>query len=153
MTAFEIEEVVDAGRPDETFPVMNELRTQLDLDMYRDLLARMQPEGYRLFVLRSEGTIHAVAGVALGTNLYFGRYLWVYDLITTGSSRSKGYGKALLDHLEELARSEGCDTIALASALQRKDAHRFYEEKAGFQKVSYTFRKDLKGKAFFEPKT
>jgi hypothetical protein len=45
--------------------------------------------------------------------------------------------------LERFALDEGCDTIALASGLQRKDAHRFYEDRLGYKRASYTFHKTL----------
>jgi GNAT superfamily N-acetyltransferase len=128
----------------EAHEVMSELRTHLSETEYLGLLEDMMPLGYRLFAVREDSKIAALAGIGMGVNLYYGRYLWVYDLVTTESHRSKGHGKALLDHLEELARAEGCDTIALASGLQRIDAHRFYEEKAGFELRSYTFVKDLR---------
>jgi GNAT superfamily N-acetyltransferase len=139
-----IEELTTRDEMAEAYDVMHELRTDLNLDQYLELLERMQPDGYRLFALRDEGRIVALAGVGIGTNFYYRHYLWVYDLITTDRGRSKGHGKALMDHLEALARKEGCDTLALASGLQRKDAHRFYEERIGMTRASYTFSKDLR---------
>ena len=75
------------------------------------------------------GVIRALAGIGELTNLYDGRHIGVYELITSASERSRGYGKALMDRVETLARDLGCDTVALASGLQRADAHRFYEDK------------------------
>src|SRR5688500_5283587 len=141
MTDPSIQELSTAEELREAFPVLSELRPHLTLDSYESLLATMRPTGYRLFAVRSEGEIVALAGVAFRTNLYYGSHLWVYELITTSSSRSQGHGKALLDHLEALARAEGCDTIALSSGLKRLDAHRFYEDKVGFSKGGYAFTK------------
>jgi GNAT superfamily N-acetyltransferase len=125
------------------FPVMHELRDQLDEADYLDLVAEMRPRGYRLIAAEVDGRIVALAGIGVGVNFYYRRYLWVYDLITSEAERSKGYGLALMEHLEALARSEGCDTLALASALHRTDAHRFYMDKIGMEKPSYTFSKTL----------
>jgi GNAT superfamily N-acetyltransferase len=129
---------------EESYSVMRELRDHIASDVYPKLLEEMHGGGYRLFAVREAGRIVALAGIGFGVNLYYGRYLWVYDLITAESERSRGHGRALLAYLEDLARSEGCDTIALSSALHRKDAHRFYEEKVGFDRAGYTFRKALK---------
>src|SRR5689334_16583407 len=107
---------------------MHELRTHLDEDAYVALLHEMKPEGYRLMALRDEGAIKALAGIAHLTNLYYGRHIWVYDLVTTADGRSRGYGAALLGHVEQMARDLDCDTLALASGLQRLDAHRFYKQ-------------------------
>ena len=129
---------------EESYSVMRELRDQIASDVYPKLLEEMHGGGYRLFAVREAGRIVALAGIGFGVNLYYGHYLWVYDLITAASERSRGQGRALVAYLEDLARNEGCDTIALSSALHRKDAHRFYEEKAGFDRAGYTFRKALK---------
>lgn len=126
------------------FPVMNELRTHiLEVSEYERSLAEMRAGGYRMFASTEGGNIRALAGVALRTNFYYGKFLYVYDLITSEAERSKGHGKRLLDHLEELARAEGCQTIALSSGVQRAEAHRFYEERMGFDRVSYVFKKEL----------
>jgi GNAT superfamily N-acetyltransferase len=126
------------------YPVMNELRTHLmTVDDYEQQLGAMRRDGYRLFAVVEDDRYVALAGVAIRTNFYYGRFLYVYDLITSDTERSKGHGKALLDHLEELARADGCQTIALSSGVQRADAHRFYEDKMGYERVSYVFKKEL----------
>ena len=129
----------------EGYAVMHELRTHLSEDQYMALLTEMVPRGYRQFAVRDDDDrIVAMAGIFFNVNLYYGHYLWVYDLITTASERSKGYGAHLLGYLEQMARDAGCDTLALASGLQRLDANRFYEHKMGMDKMSYTFKKTLK---------
>lgn len=126
------------------FPVMNELRTHLlEMHDYEQTVSEMRAGGYRLFASTEGGDIRALAGIAIRTNFYYGKFLYVYDLITSEAERSKGHGKRLLDHLEGLARAEGCQTIALSSGVQRAEAHRFYEEKMGFDRVSYVFKKEL----------
>ncbi len=140
----EIVELTTNAEFREGYVVMHELRTQLDEAQYMALLAEMRPRGYRQFAVRDGGSIVAMAGIFFNVNLYYGHYLWVYDLITTANARSKGYGQALLGHMEELARAAGCDTIALSSGVQRTDAHRFYEQRMGFDRVSYAFKKALK---------
>lgn len=123
--------------------VMRELRGHLDEETYMDRVAEMKPSGYRLVAAEEDGRVVALAGIGREKNLYYGRYMWVYDLITTEAARSKGHGLALLRHVEDLAREEGCDVLALSSALHRTDAHRFYLDKVGMEKRSYTFVKEL----------
>lgn len=127
----------------EAFPVMHELRPHLTEESFLAITGEMVWDGYRLFAGRENGRIVALAGVAVRLNLYHGRHLWVYDLVTTTSARSNGYGKQLLEWLEELARAEKCERLALASGVQRTDAHRFYEEKMGYDKASYLYVKRL----------
>jgi GNAT superfamily N-acetyltransferase len=119
---------------------MRQLRPQYDEDSLVARISEMRARyGYRLFARDQDGSIAALAGIGFGLNLYYGRYLWVYELITSEHSRSTGHGLALMRFLEDLARSEGCDTIALSSALYRADAHRFYEDKVGMDKNAYAF--------------
>ena len=124
-------------------PVLKELREHLEEESYLKTVEDMVERGYRLFALEVNGEIVALAGIGEGINFYYGRYIWVYDLVTSSKARSRGHGKELLTHIEELAKKEGCETVALASALFRKDAHRFYEDKMGYTRASYTFHKKV----------
>jgi len=129
----------------EAFSLMKELRTHLDLDTYLSLLEEMRPQGYRLFALKENGRLVALAGVAVMTNLYNGRYLFIFDLVTKEEERSKGHGAELARYLEKFAWDQGCRLVELTSGVQRKDAHRFYEEKMGYLRSSWVFRKKLHG--------
>ncbi len=127
----------------EAFPVMRELHDALDEERYAELLAEMIPAGYRLFAVREAGSIVALAGVQVLTNLYYGRHVYVYDLVATADARSKGYGEKLLSHVEELGRREGCGYVALACGRERTQALRFYEERMGYERPGYSMRKSL----------
>ncbi len=117
-------------------PILSELYPSLSEERYAALMAEMAADGYRQFAVRHEtGEIVAVAGVAVHVNLY--------DLVVTEGARSKGYGELLLDHVEGVARSEGCETTALACGLEREGALRLYERK-GYEKPSYAMRKALR---------
>ncbi|MET3292653.1 UNVERIFIED_CONTAM: GNAT superfamily N-acetyltransferase [Brevibacillus sp. OAP136] len=127
----------------EAFPVMKELRTHLTEDSYLELLDTMKRDGYRLYALYADEQITALAGVAIRTNFYYKKHVFVYDLITRAQDRSKGYGELLLGHVHELAKQDGCEIVALESGLHRTDAHRFYETKMGYERFCYSFKKML----------
>ncbi|MED0673986.1 GNAT family N-acetyltransferase [Aneurinibacillus aneurinilyticus] len=55
----------------------------------------------------------------------------------------KGYGEALLNYVHNWSKENGYDIVSLSSGLQRIDAHRFYENKMEYDKVSYVFLKRL----------
>jgi GNAT superfamily N-acetyltransferase len=125
------------------FPVMNQLRTDLDRETYLDYLLDMTADGYRLFAGVVDGECVALAGVGIEVNMYYGRHLWVYELVTHEDHRSRGYGGELLSFLEGWAADKGCERLALSTGLQRDDAQRFYEEKAGMEPASYVYKKPV----------
>ena len=87
----------------------------------------------------------SVLGLALWRmleNTFYGRHLYVDDLVTDAARRSTGVGHALLAHLEDVARSAGCRLLALDSGTQRHDAHRFYFRE-GMSITSFKFNKIL----------
>jgi GNAT superfamily N-acetyltransferase len=140
----EIVELCSAAQRREALPILRELYPSLDEDRYARLLEEMVVDGYRQFAVRHEaGELVAVAGAAVHVNLYYGRHIYLYDLVVTEGARSKGYGELLLDHVEGIARREGCETAALACGLEREGALRLYERK-GYKKPSYAMRKALR---------
>lgn len=143
MPVLELETSDDLQR---AFPVLKELRGHLNEDDYLTTVREMMKRGYRLFALEDEGDIVALAGISVGLNFYYGPYVWVYDLITSEKVRSRGYGQELLSRIEKVAEDEGCKVVALSSALFRTDAHRFYEERMGYQRAAYVFVKELDAK-------
>jgi GNAT superfamily N-acetyltransferase len=107
--------------------VMRELRPQFRRrDRFVERVRQQQRGGYVLAFLESAGEVRAVAGYRILESLFSARFMYVDDLITRDSDRSKGFGGKLLDWLMEQARWEGCENLELDSGVQRFDAHRFY---------------------------
>src|ERR671921_2279679 len=98
--AVEIVELRSEAEFKEAFPVVGELHGDLDERKYAQLLAEMVLNGYRMFAVRDEGEVAAVAGVQVITNLYYERH--VYDLVAMAGARSKGHGTALMSYVEYL---------------------------------------------------
>jgi GNAT superfamily N-acetyltransferase len=107
---------------------MAELRPHLLAGEFVARVRRQQRDGgYQLGFLEDEDKIaQAAAGFRILENLPWGRFLYVDDLVTTGSSRSRGHGQALFDWLLARAREQNCAELHLDSGVQRFDAHRFY---------------------------
>ncbi len=108
---------------------MHELRPHLELDAFQAQVKRQMEDGYRLAYVEDGGRIKAVAGFRFGEFLAWGRIMYVDDLVTLASERSKGFGEQLLDWLVAQARATGCDQFHLDSGVQRFGAHRFYLRK------------------------
>jgi GNAT superfamily N-acetyltransferase len=109
------------------FPVMRELRTHIeDLPEFVERVTRQQTDGYLLAFVESEGEVRAVAGYRYLESLFSGKFVYVDDLVTRASDRSRGFGAQLFDWLLQEARVHGCADLQLDSGVQRFDAHRFY---------------------------
>lgn len=125
----------------EAFPIMQQLRKHLDQDTYLNLVQEAKDKDrYRMFALIDEGEIVAVTGFKPMITLYYGRFVWICDLVTDATKRSSGYGEKLLTYVHEWAKENNYESVALSSGLQRTDAHRFYEDKMDYDKVSYVFK-------------
>lgn len=87
-----------------------------------------------------------VRGLCHGTyfNTFWlsGKTCYLSSIITNEEDRGKGYGRKMMDHAKELAKARGCKGIILDSAMERKDAHRFYEI-YGFEKCANAYKLNL----------
>ena len=124
------------------FDVMSELRPHLRKAEFLNVIRMMEIEGYRLAYIENNGSVVAVAGFRVGTNLHMGRHLYVDDLVTADSERSLGHGKVMLDWLRGVAEQEGCRFFHLDSGTHRHRAHKFYFER-DFSIASYHFSQEL----------
>jgi lysophospholipase L1-like esterase len=128
---------------DACFPVMVQLRPHLVRSEFVARVHRQMADGYRLAYLREDNAVRSVAGYRMGEDLAGGKFLYVDDLITDQTRRSRGCGRALLAWLKHEAQLQGCAYIDLDSGTWRKDAHRFYLRE-GMSLVSYHFLQTLR---------
>lgn len=139
MSALEILEIDDDGLA-QTWPVMAQLRPHLSEADYIAMVGRMRmTDGFRVFAAMGDGAVVGVTGVRPMELLYCGRILQIDDLVVSEAKRSTGVGKALVDHVKAVARTEGRGEVHLDSSLARAEAHRFYDRE-GFERRGYHFR-------------
>ncbi len=124
------------------FDVMAELRGHLRREDFVARVREMEAQGFALAYIESRGEVVAVAGYRVTSNLFLGRNLYVDDLVTAATARSRGHGAALLEWLRGEARRHGCDDIHLDSGTQRDRAHKFYFAQ-GYTIGSYHFRRKV----------
>lgn len=108
------------------YAVMAQLRPHLVAPEFVRQVRRLQGQGFLLAALEDDGAVRAVAGYRFQEKLFSGRNLYVDDLVTDSTQRSRGHGKSLLSWLVAEARAHGCVQLELDSGVQRFDAHRFY---------------------------
>lgn len=118
--------------------VLRELRPHLTGTILAAVYAEGYPQGLRFLAAYDKDRCIGVAGWRIIANTSAIRKLYVDDLVTLASERSRGVGALLLAELINRARSAGCHLIDLDSGVQRSDAHRFYQRE-GLDITSYHF--------------
>lgn len=141
-------EIIELGTTDAeveaVWPIINQLRDHLDFETFKQrYLSIYEGNNYRIVTVQVDGDIRGAAGFRWYENLYCGDSLYIDDLVTADAWRSKGYGRILVKYLEEVAISIGASAIRLDSAIEREDAHRFYERE-GFKFTSKHFMRVLR---------
>ncbi|PPA70672.1 GNAT family N-acetyltransferase [Jeotgalibacillus proteolyticus] len=138
-----IKEVIPEQWKD-VYPLMKQLRTHVSEEEFISLTQAAKTEHqYKLVGVWENNEVKGLVGFMPMTTLYYGRFIWICDLVTDENERSKGFGKELLSFVEGYAASHGFSKVALSSGLNRQDAHRFYEEKGAYDRASFVFKKDL----------
>ena len=122
--------------------VHRQLRDRLPAD-YAAKMQRVFAGGGRMCVAVEGERVVGVAVYRVHENTSSGRLLYVDDLVTDEAARSRGVGKALMDHLQALARASGCETYSLDSGVRRARAHAFYFRE-GMHVTSFNFKKTLR---------
>lgn len=118
-----------------------QLRPQLPAD-YAGKMQRVFSQGGRM-VLAADG--ERVLGLAVWRcfeNTVSGVQVYVDDLVTDETERSRGVGRTLIDWLTARSRMLSASTLTLDSGTQRLQAHRFYLRER-FDITSFHFNKKL----------
>ena len=132
----------DRRLDDDVLPVLRELRPHLTAASFSQVYREGHEQGLRFMAAYVGGRCVGVAGWRVVATTASGRKLYVDDLITVATQRSRGVGRALLNELVERARAAGCQVLDLDSGVQRTRAHRFYLRE-GFAIRSFHFARPV----------
>jgi len=108
-----------------------------DLQEKKRLLRR---KSTRIFLAKEGGK---VLGLVTFRPKIFGLIAYVPELVVHEEARGRGIGKNLLKKTVAYAKKRSCLGVFLASAIKRRESHRFYK-KNGFKNI---------GSLFFRPVT
>jgi len=133
---------LDLKELDTVYDVLSQLRKELSYKEFEDLVYDMRHIEYKMIGIMDNDRLITYAGVSILTNFYHKRHLYIYDFVTDEKYRSKGYGKMMIEYLQDYAKMGMCENIVLSSSFKKESAHHFYE-KSGFAKKSYLFVKSL----------
>ncbi len=124
-------------------PLIEKHNAKIPPEELRRRLEEMMPKGYHCIAASDEnGAIVGVAGYWLFSRFYSGLYMDVDNVVVDETRRSGGIGAAMMDWLEDQARSLGCKAVMLDSYVTLARAHKFYFRR-GYEILGYHFRKEL----------
>ena len=133
---------LDLKELENIYSVVSQLRVDLSYEEFENLIYDMRYMEYKMIGIMQKDLLLCYAGVAIQTNLYHKRHLYIFDLVTDEKYRTQGYAKMMLEYLVDYAKMGMCENIVLSSGLAKEDVHSFYE-KNGFSKKSFVFLKTL----------
>jgi GNAT superfamily N-acetyltransferase len=133
-------EVTDAQLLAAAEPVHQQLRPQVT--DYQRRMREVLASGAEMAVALIDGKVAGVTVFRVIEKTHSGRELYCDDLVTDEARRSSGVGHALMQYMEGVARERSCNTFALDSGAQRRQAHKFYFRE-GLTISSFRFDKTL----------
>ena len=117
--------IVDAELLAAAESVHRQLRPQLPKD-YAGRLKEVFAGGAEMAVAVNDAVVVGLTVFRVLEKTHSGRELYCDDLVTDETQRSTGVGHALMQYMERICRQRRCDTFALDSGAQRRQAHKFY---------------------------
>lgn len=109
-----------------------------------DYLSKMKQvlKNARIALAVKEDSVLGLAVYRWHENTYDGLKFYIDDLVTDETLRSRGVGRALIAHLESVAKKLGANGLVLDSGTQRTQAHKFYFRE-GFVIPAFNFKKSF----------
>lgn len=128
---------------DRCYEVVKELRPHLSHEEYLTIYKESQKaDAYELIAVEENSQILAVMGYRFLTDFVRGKHVYIDDLVSTESVRSKGLGAELLKYAEQIAAENKCAGLRLCTGIENERAVNFYQRE-GWTKRAYAFTKKL----------
>jgi GNAT superfamily N-acetyltransferase len=126
-----------------TYKLVNELYKNITFGDFAIKITEMIDfHNYKMVAGYHQKELVVVSGYWLALMFYCGKYLQLSNFITSQNQRSKGFGKQILQYLQEKAIALHCNKIVLDSYIENKKSHSLYY-KQGFYVRGLHFMKDL----------
>lgn len=141
MTNITIERITsaDSSTAEAISLLLKQLSSQEFTFTERELATLVTNPSSTLFLLYAEGKIAGM--LTLGTYLSpTGRKAWIEDVVVDSIYRGKGYGKMLVEHAIEYARTLSPCTLMLTSNPARIAANELYRASGFEQKITNVYK-------------
>lgn len=137
-----IREITSINECKMVFPVLQEVRTNLDEATYLERLGTAKEQGYTLLGAYDGDECIALMGYRIITDFVHGRHLYVDDLVVTESRKRQGLGRMFLEHAETIAKKENCPKLRLCTGIANEEGKEFYK-KVGWELRAVAYKKHL----------
>jgi ribosomal protein S18 acetylase RimI-like enzyme len=144
MTNIKIERITsaDSSTAEAISLLLKQLSSQEFSFSERELAALINDPSSSLFLLFADDKIAGM--LTLGTYLSpTGRKAWIEDVVVDSAYRGKGYGKMLVEHAIEYARTLSPCTLMLTSNPARIAANELYRASGFEQKITNVYKMSL----------
>lgn len=141
--SLECKELTNWHEFESAFTVMQELHPDIVLENYQSFIEETVPESNLLFGLFANDQLLSVASTHKIRLINDVRLLWIFHMVTKEGYRSLGYGRRLMQFIENYAREHGFQQLRVHSTNRRKRAHKFYREIIGIPDFAIIFGKEL----------
>ena len=141
MTNIKIERITsaDSSTAEAISLLLKQLSSQEFIFTERELSDLVTDQSSTLFLLFADGKIAGM--LTLGTYLSpTGRKAWIEDVVVDSTYRGKGYGKMLVEHAIEYARTLSPCTLMLTSNPARIAANELYRASGFEQKITNVYK-------------
>ncbi|MCH2231985.1 MAG: GNAT family N-acetyltransferase [Crocinitomicaceae bacterium] len=122
----EIRELKSKNEMLANYDLLTEVYPELTMDEYSNELDEMIPHNYGQVVIYDGENCLGLTGFWIGTKLWCGRYLELDNVVVSKKHRSKGAGKKLFEYMQEKAKNQNCNMLALDSYSDNFKAHKFF---------------------------
>ena len=118
---------------------MKQLRPSLTLENFKSIYREARAcNDYDIIGLEEDGKLIALMGYRIVWDYVHGKHIYIDDLVTDESVRSKGHGATLLKHAESIARLNQCTNLRLCTGMGNEGGKKFYERNSwNFRAVVY----------------
>ncbi len=125
-------------------PVMKELRTNLEYDVFVDIYEKAhQASRYEMVAAEKDDQIVGLMGYRILHDYVHGKHVYIDDLVTTEAVRSQGVGAQLLKYAESIAEKNDCKNLRLCTGIENEQGKKFYERN-GWNLRAVVYKKKMK---------
>jgi GNAT superfamily N-acetyltransferase len=123
-------------------PLIQQLNPSLSETTLKTRLEEMVAQGYQCAGLYLDDRLIGICGFWMMTKFYVGKHIEPDNVFILPKYRRLGFGKQLLEWVQEYGKSQGCIASELNCYVSNETGNTFWEQE-GFEKIGYHYQKPL----------